>query len=766
MKFELFYFFILPNGSSIYFLLPRLTVEDAYYEEKIGGLIDDLLLQVHMLGGGIIGQAAFTKKHWWMFSDSHFGGENPLCPSPGLFQDDSEFHRQFSSGIKTIAVISVEPRGVVQFGSTEKILERAEIVNQTKKLFQEIENGDGLGSLESVPSSSNSQNYGPNGLFASLISSQDSYFTDSLGPTSSSTYTSQSFTFTSDHKRMPLSLENSSHSSNYLQGSNAQALFNQSNAQLEQQPLPQFASNPVNMSTANPSCNVFSARPDSPFACRDIQNFHDSTFNSLNGIGVFTDTEKTSPSDIFNMQDFIIPEELFQNGDNTDLFRSCSVDNFSQWFAPSPDHSNITVATAQNDGLLSQAMGLTSINVSANQSTNSLQSSITNGLSLDAKGKCLEISCIENDLFGSTSVNFGCRQAGDLGDILMPVINDFCTYNSECISNQHVNGSTFGPRKGLFSKLGIEELLEGVPGSSPTVSTSCIEDQVSSTTKRRRTGNSLWDLSYLQPVYNSFGPKKDVIPKLEQSLWMRDGYSLNSGSTVSQVKRNVEPAKTTKKKAKPGARPRPKDRQQILDRMAELRELIPNGEKLSIDCLLDRTIKHMLFLQSVTKHADRLKQVDEAKVNNGMVQKDYSGNSSGNGVTWACELGDQTVICPLIVEDLSTHGQMLIEMLCEEQGFFLEIVDVIRGFGLTILKGVMETRADKIWARFIVEAQANMHVTRHEIFSALVQLLQVPAASDHNKVLEMGTSLLNNYQQSSLAPLPVSLAETLQCINL
>lgn len=42
-------------------------------------------------------------------------------------------------------------------------------------------------------------------------------------------------------------------------------------------------------------------------------------------------------------------------------------------------------------------------------------------------------------------------------------------------------------------------------------------------------------------------------------------------------------------------------------------------------------------------------------------------------------------------------------MLCEERGLFLEIADVIRGMGLTILKGLMDTRNDKIWARFAVE---------------------------------------------------------------
>lgn len=34
----------------------------------------------------------------------------------------------------------------------------------------------------------------------------------------------------------------------------------------------------------------------------------------------------------------------------------------------------------------------------------------------------------------------------------------------------------------------------------------------------------------------------------------------------------------------------------------------------------------------------------------------------GGGVTWACEYGDQSTMCPLLVEDLSTPGHMLIEV--------------------------------------------------------------------------------------------------------
>lgn len=52
----------------------------------------------------------------------------------------------------------------------------------------------------------------------------------------------------------------------------------------------------------------------------------------------------------------------------------------------------------------------------------------------------------------------------------------------------------------------------------------------------------------------------------------------------------------------------------------------------------------------------------------------------------------------------------LIQIICEEQGFFLEIVDIIRGFGLTILQGTMEVRETKLWAQFTVEAEVKIKI--------------------------------------------------------
>lgn len=202
---------------------------------------------------------------------------------------------------------------------------------------------------------------------------------------------------------------------------------------------------------------------------------------------------------------------------------------------------------------------------------------------------------------------------------------------------------------------------------------------------------------------------------------------------LPQRKKLEEPIKVNRKRSRPGesSRPRPKDRQQIQDRVKELRDIVPNGAKCSIDALLERTIKHMVFLQSVSKYADKLKQSGESKVldkEGGML----ATNSMEEGATWAFELGGSTVPCPLIVENLNQPRQMLVEMLCEERGLFLEIADIIRGLGLTILKGIMEFRNDKIWAHFIVEASRDVH--RVDILWSLMQLLQPNTKSTTNTI--------------------------------
>ncbi|CAK7332023.1 unnamed protein product [Dovyalis caffra] len=313
------------------------------------------------------------------------------------------------------------------------------------------------------------------------------------------------------------------------------------------------------------------------------------------------------------------------------------------------------------------------------------------------------------------------------------------------MSIREANSDLFSLNEGIsdsnmFNEMGTDHLLDAVVSRAHTAAKQSSDDNVSCRTTLTKISTSSFPSS--SPTYGRIGlpdqvqrelislPKKagtiascsfrsgcskDDVGSCSQttsiygsqlSSWVEQGHNARHDSSISTAfsKKNDETSKPNRKRLKPGEnpRPRPKDRQMIQDRVKELREIVPNGAKCSIDALLERTVKHMLFLQSVTKHADKLKQTGESKLINkegGLLLKD---NFEG-GATWAFEVGSQSMVCPIIVEDLNPLRQMLVEMLCEERGFFLEIADLIRGLGLTILKGVMEARNDKIWARFVVE---------------------------------------------------------------
>ncbi|XP_057478012.1 transcription factor bHLH157-like [Actinidia eriantha] len=716
-----------------------LTMEDAYYEEQMGGVIDNMLLQVHLLGNGVVGQAAFTKRHRWMFSDARCRAQNPVdcVKNQDIFQDDSEIHDQFSSGIKTIVLISVEPYGVVQFGSTQKIPERMEFVDQTKTLFREIENGDAFILPENMPSSSNSET---SGFFASLISTGNSILGDLkpvhgdssrnyMATTCSSKDLPQLSPFTSDSGWM-----NSSHLGNQLQSLKSSAWF--------PEPLVQ--------------CITYSDHSALPSPCISTWSSGHSTLTSI-------DRQLPAQTRLVGSQD-VSPT-------NTNSLTSCrnEVHNF-QDSTFTAVHSTRELADLETRS--TRASTFQDL-FDVNHPSNSVQSSITNTFGSDGDEMFLNDSSIGNDFFDSLGADFECVLAEDfLDDIRVPVVRgdqlDFSADTSECISGQHVS-TMIAPHDTLFSKLGLEQFLGGIAGSSNSIASSSFEYELSSASKRKMGSCSVslpcfdGNMNSLHNVHN-LEPRKEGIPKSEAGSWIGDVYSIACGTYVaSQPKRTEKSSKVGKKRARPGSRPKPKDRQQIQDRIAELRKLIPNGVKMSIDSLLAQTVKHMLFLQSVTNHAEKIKHAEERKEKETVVRDDSS--SSGHNARRACEVGE-TMVDPVNVKDLSLPGQMLIQMLCEEKGFFLEIVDIIQGFGLTILKGVMEVRENKIWACFVVEAEGNRHVMKQEIYLSLHRLLYQKATSEINltdhlaNVLNGGTALLNNYHQP-LVPLPISLAETL-----
>ncbi|KAI4302684.1 hypothetical protein MLD38_038404 [Melastoma candidum] len=186
-----------------------------------------------------------------------------------------------------------------------------------------------------------------------------------------------------------------------------------------------------------------------------------------------------------------------------------------------------------------------------------------------------------------------------------------------------------------------------------------------------------------------------------------------------------QPKTGGKRKGRPGENPRarPRDRQLIQDRVKELRELVPNGSKCSIDSLLAQTVKHMLFLRSVTSRAEKLRKCapQEGSGWNRWTDLDIAAERQ-SGSNGAVDIRGELQVCPIVVEDLEHPGLMLIEMMCNEHGLFLEIAEVLQRLELNIIRGSTEARADVTWASFVVEASKGFH--RVDIFWPLMQLLQ------------------------------------------
>jgi hypothetical protein len=72
--------------------------------------------------------------------------------------------------------------------------------------------------------------------------------------------------------------------------------------------------------------------------------------------------------------------------------------------------------------------------------------------------------------------------------------------------------------------------------------------------------------------------------KSQIRLWIESGQNMKCESASASNSKGLDtPSKTNRKRSRPGesAKPRPKDRQLIQERIKELRELVPNGAKVS-----------------------------------------------------------------------------------------------------------------------------------------------------------------------------------------
>ncbi|KAI3773020.1 hypothetical protein L6452_04217 [Arctium lappa] len=311
---------------------------------------------------------------------------------------------------------------------------------------------------------------------------------------------------------------------------------------------------------------------------------------------------------------------------------------------------------------------------------------------------------------GSFKFPAGCELYEALGPAFYKKTNSFDweTMTTETLTVDEIPGGTSS--SDLLT--GSEHLLEAV-----VANVCCSDNDDKGSTSF---GQSVKPLPRLQPPSSDLLTSGSVCYSFERL----QGFSSASVSRCSEQldQRSQEPAKVGKKRARPGesCRPRPRDRQLIQDRIKELRQLVPSGSKCSIDSLLERTIKHMAFMQCITKHADKIDKCAEFK----LVSKERGICGQDQGSSWAMEVGNELEVCPIIVENIGVNGQMLVEMMCDECVHFLEMSEAIRTLGLNILKGVTDAYGDKTWMCFIVEGENNRSVHRMDILWSLVQILQ------------------------------------------
>ncbi|CAA7031955.1 unnamed protein product [Microthlaspi erraticum] len=482
-----------------------LRLEEAHNDEKSAAVVDDMNLQAHILGQGLVGEAALTGNHQWLFSDT-------------LFQCEHEFQNQFLSGFKTIAIIPVGSSGVVQLGSTQKVVESREMLDQTRRAVEDM-----------CLKQQQDQSVDLDALFESLVPLGDS---DNIVPET-------------------------------LQGLSFDDIFADDN--------PPSLLSPEMMMVVS-SDKTTSEAPLNP-------------------------DDQTNIGDDFGF----------------DILNSYSLDDLYQLLADSPPQQNC---------------------------------------SLDDDDHHQETSMViqgnDKDLF------------------------DMLGITSEDSSSASHEGFGAMPPKGLFSEL-ISTSLSNSNSTCTSLPNVQQQDYYSglNQSKRRKLESSSAHSSssfFPQMMYEEERERVRAPPlnnDPQRSLWIDEERSSVGGNWKKPHEEGVK-----KKRAKAGEsrRPRPKDRQMIQDRIKELRGMIPNGSKCSIDTLLDLTIRHMVFMQSVAKYADKLKQPYEPKL---VKEKER---------TWAVEVGDgdEPVACPIIVEEMKPQGLVQIEMMMESGDQFLEIADVVR----------------------------------------------------------------------------------------
>ncbi|KAL1831783.1 hypothetical protein ACET3Z_001434 [Daucus carota] len=687
-----------------------LTWEDGYYEnheqpdaskklagysydgqssrDSLGLAVAKMSLHVYSLGEGIVGKVAITGKHMWISTDKH------VLDSCSLLEYSDGLLPQFSSGIRTIAVVPVVPHGVVQLGSLDIIAEDLMLVNHIKDNFLDFQ-ASLSGHCSNIDSSS----------CLSSISSRTSV------------------------------------SRNYRHlMSNADKIVKNDKGNMWC-PVVASLERPPQRSYTVPAAEVYSRKMVST-----VNN--DEPEYTVSGVGESSSVLPIASMDRQTQVDGQLTSEKKSDGHTTGIrgvgVVSKSEDNDTPSLSNNCNNKcnfyNTALATGNNGASMSclpsafQDTGTGNYCGSFGAHDFSQESRASSVKTSELKAKTNHMDTCKT-CFQFTA---GCELFEALGPSFKKQYTDL-----EWETDKTENGALVQISEGrtssgnlLMINNGTEHLLEAVVANvcQSVSDVKCVNPKLGTAESLLTIDKLLEPCSSDNHTIGSANYSYDRSSLVEDCLAFSEVYGDKSSKGISsaspsacseQLERPQELTKMNKKRARPGenCRPRPRDRQLIQDRIKELRELVPNGSKCSIDSLLERTIKHMLFLQCTTKHADKLQKCAESK----LIDKETGVHVSSNnelGSSWAMEVESHLRVFPIMIENINLSGQMLIEMLCENCSRFFEIAEAIRSLGMTILKGSTEACGGKIWICFVAEGLNNRNVHRMDILWSLVQILQ------------------------------------------
>ncbi|KAL3531783.1 hypothetical protein ACH5RR_005304 [Cinchona calisaya] len=623
----------------------------------------------YVMGKGLVGEVACTESPSWIFVDNFMAGRfncNLISECP------NELFHQFVAGVKTMLLVPLVPHGVLQLGSLDMVLEDAtQVINVKHKFYAHLQFG---------------------ACFSPFMSDRNLQ----VQPT----------------ELMCTYMENFGESSCTAMIKIDEDLKVLGTAGIEGQQM--LNTNQI-MSTVQHSDEIFQKG-------RIIDQGSENKINmqsvSLVDVAMPFDHQIWEISESEMMQNLIgscVNAEL-DCFSNEELVCFSNFSGYRLWNSENPVDK--IMHPCPNDGIMEPSFVVKDCKTASRENGSQnlkfptdceLHKALGHVLLNHADLDLSNVSASASSVSKEDTIHINDPSAWGLNKNKVENLLEAVVTNASCISdNSSSNRSLCATSFKLSSmKFGSSQVEEGASREENHVPLSCVTSAfsgdrnlaIASSPSASSFGNVLNDLLEQQPQKTGNGPV-----------------------CLTKVSKLTE-ANKRRARSNDNQKPRPRDRQLIQDRLKELRELVPNGAKCSIDGLLDKTIKHMQFLASVTDQADKIRQHIVKKESN---QKDVKlpiVESTQNGTSWALEFENEKQTCPVMVKDLEYPGHMLIEMLCNDHGRFLEIADVIHRLELTILKGAMERRSDEsAWAHFIVEASESFH--RLDIFWPLMQLLQ------------------------------------------